>query len=64
MERFEEIETIGRGAFGRAILAKDRASGAQRVIKQVQASPITTTSHIRVFVWSFFLFFSLSDQCV
>ena len=38
MENYEEISCIGEGSFGRALLCRDRRSGEEVVIKQVDMS--------------------------
>jgi len=47
LENYEEVKTLGRGAFGVATLVKSRAEGeggALRVIKQVDLSILTATA--------------------
>ncbi|CAE6972993.1 nek3 [Symbiodinium natans] len=47
LEHYEEVKTLGRGAFGVATLVKSRAEGeggALRVIKQVDLSILTATA--------------------
>lgn len=36
MEKYTKIKSIGEGAFGKALLVRDKSNGQQYVVKEIQ----------------------------